>query len=74
MNVIFNTLVFSVVQIFLFLKKTLICVNFITKMSKLVLSVVFLVLILNVVNAKIVNKRKCPEVRAVPHFDLTQVS
>lgn len=43
-------------------------------MSKRVLSVVFLFLIFNVVNAKIVNKRKCPEVRAVPHFDLPQVS
>lgn len=52
----------------------LVIIIFREKMSKLVFSVVFLLLIFNVVNAKILNKRKCPEVRAVPHFDLPQVS
>ncbi|XP_028043596.1 uncharacterized protein LOC114253053 [Bombyx mandarina] len=39
---------------------------------KMVKSLMFIVFLLcsNAVIGKIVNKRKCPEVRAVPHFDL----
>lgn len=31
-------------------------------------------LVASAVVAKVIDKRKCPEVRAVPHFDLPQVS
>ncbi|CAH3994274.1 unnamed protein product [Pieris brassicae] len=40
-------------------------------MSKIVF--VLCVVVVNVVSGKIVNKWKCPEVRAAPHFDLAQM-
>lgn len=43
-------------------------------MAKIVFLFGILVISFHVAFARIVNKRKCPEVRAVPHFDLSQVS
>ncbi|CAH2040693.1 unnamed protein product, partial [Iphiclides podalirius] len=34
---------------------------------------IFAIVLCNVAFGRIVNKRKCPEVRAVPHFDLSQM-
>ncbi|KAJ2947556.1 hypothetical protein O0L34_g17346 [Tuta absoluta] len=42
-------------------------------MSKLVFCFVLVFFMTNSAFGKIVNKRKCPEVRAVPHFDLLQM-
>ncbi|KAG6458042.1 hypothetical protein O3G_MSEX010630 [Manduca sexta] len=42
-------------------------------MVKKILCLVFLIVLLDLTSGKIVNKRKCPEVRAVPHFDLPQM-
>ncbi|KPJ02409.1 hypothetical protein RR46_08206 [Papilio xuthus] len=42
-------------------------------MAKIVVLFVILFVIFDVAFARIVNKRKCPEVRAVPHFDLSQM-
>ncbi|XP_041989053.1 uncharacterized protein LOC121740429 [Aricia agestis] len=41
-------------------------------MSRVSLAFCILLLFISV-NSKVINKRKCPEVRAVPHFDLTQM-
>ncbi|VVC96663.1 uncharacterized protein LOC126975906 [Leptidea sinapis] len=41
-------------------------------MNRFVFNIVFVLLLSNVC-CKIVNKRKCPEVRAAPHFDLPQM-
>lgn len=39
-----------------------------------VLMYLIVFVVVNSVNGRIFDKRKCPEVRAVPHFDLSQVS
>lgn len=43
-------------------------------MAKTPLLLVILCVVFCGVLGRVVNKRKCPEVRAVPHFDLSQVS